>query len=159
MERVQEIAYYLWENAGRPEGKDLDFWLRAERFYSVRWDCLLSIAYKKAADTQCPQVMPPLLNGVVVVITPNGGQRNFVNQSFADKYLSTVPVPPPQEKMKDFAVPPGDGAIWTMHNYGYVQMPIVLCDYSPVLWDMCFKNTKGCIKRGGYPDTRFGYCR
>jgi hypothetical protein len=28
MERVQEIAYYLWENAGRPEGKDLDFWLR-----------------------------------------------------------------------------------------------------------------------------------
>ena len=24
------LAYHMWEKAGRPAGKDLDFWLRAE---------------------------------------------------------------------------------------------------------------------------------
>ena len=24
------VAFQLWENAGRPEGRDLDFWLGAE---------------------------------------------------------------------------------------------------------------------------------
>jgi len=28
---IQLRAYRLWDQAGRPEGKDLDFWLRAER--------------------------------------------------------------------------------------------------------------------------------
>ncbi|HVB16954.1 MAG TPA: DUF2934 domain-containing protein [Stellaceae bacterium] len=29
-ERIQERAYDLWERAGRPEGKAIDFWLQAE---------------------------------------------------------------------------------------------------------------------------------
>ena len=28
---VNDFAYKLWEEAGRPEGRDLDFWLEAER--------------------------------------------------------------------------------------------------------------------------------
>lgn len=28
---IEKIAYFLWENAGKPEGKDLEFWLLAER--------------------------------------------------------------------------------------------------------------------------------
>ena len=28
---VAEAAYFLWEKAERPEGKDLDFWLEGER--------------------------------------------------------------------------------------------------------------------------------
>src|SRR3954452_542565 len=31
MARVQERAYYLWSNEGRPSGKDLKHWLQAER--------------------------------------------------------------------------------------------------------------------------------
>ncbi|MGY4502002.1 hypothetical protein ACVWYH_005959 [Bradyrhizobium sp. GM24.11] len=27
---TRKRAYELWENAGRPEGRDLEFWLRAE---------------------------------------------------------------------------------------------------------------------------------
>ena len=29
-ERIQERAYDLWERAGRPDGKAIDFWLQAE---------------------------------------------------------------------------------------------------------------------------------
>lgn len=28
---IAKKAYFLWERAGKPEGKDLDFWLAAER--------------------------------------------------------------------------------------------------------------------------------
>ena len=28
---IQEHAYYIWEDEGRPAGKSLDVWLRAER--------------------------------------------------------------------------------------------------------------------------------
>ena len=29
--RIEERAYALWEANGRPEGRDLDYWLQAER--------------------------------------------------------------------------------------------------------------------------------
>jgi hypothetical protein len=29
-DRVRERAYYMWEKAGRPEGRDLDHWLAAQ---------------------------------------------------------------------------------------------------------------------------------
>ena len=28
---IRERAYYLWEEEGRPQGKDLDIWVKAER--------------------------------------------------------------------------------------------------------------------------------
>ena len=33
---IQQIAYKLWEEAGRPDNRSLDFWLEAERIYDVR---------------------------------------------------------------------------------------------------------------------------
>jgi hypothetical protein len=34
-EKIQELAYYKWLNAGSPEGRDLEFWLEAEdEFFS-----------------------------------------------------------------------------------------------------------------------------
>ncbi|MBW4022967.1 MAG: DUF2934 domain-containing protein [Proteobacteria bacterium] len=30
LQRVREIAYDLWEKEGNPEGRDHEFWLRAE---------------------------------------------------------------------------------------------------------------------------------
>jgi Protein of unknown function (DUF2934) len=29
--RIEERAYSLWESDGRPEGRDLDYWLQAEQ--------------------------------------------------------------------------------------------------------------------------------
>ena len=28
---VKDLAYSLWEDAGKPDGRDMDFWLEAER--------------------------------------------------------------------------------------------------------------------------------
>ena len=28
--RISELAFHLWEQDGRPTGRDLDYWLRAE---------------------------------------------------------------------------------------------------------------------------------
>jgi hypothetical protein len=33
---IQQIAYKLWEQAGRPDNHSLDFWLEAERIYDAR---------------------------------------------------------------------------------------------------------------------------
>jgi len=33
---IQQIAYKLWEEAGRPDNRSLDFWLEAERIYDAR---------------------------------------------------------------------------------------------------------------------------
>jgi hypothetical protein len=33
---IAQIAYLLWEEAGKPEGRDLYFWLAAERIYKQR---------------------------------------------------------------------------------------------------------------------------
>ncbi|HDN85808.1 MAG: hypothetical protein DRP81_08015 [Candidatus Omnitrophota bacterium] len=30
-ECIRERAYYLWEEKGKPQGKDLDIWIKAER--------------------------------------------------------------------------------------------------------------------------------
>ena len=35
-EAIRESAYYLWENEGRPEGKDFEIWLRAEKEFLSR---------------------------------------------------------------------------------------------------------------------------
>jgi hypothetical protein len=32
---IKQRAHELWEQAGRPEGKELDFWLQAERELGV----------------------------------------------------------------------------------------------------------------------------
>jgi Protein of unknown function (DUF2934) len=34
LEQIKTRAYYLWEQAGKPEGKELDFWLEAELAHS-----------------------------------------------------------------------------------------------------------------------------
>ena len=31
--KIKEIAYSLWESNGCPQGKDLEFWLDAEKMY------------------------------------------------------------------------------------------------------------------------------
>ena len=34
-EHVQEIAYFMWLNRGKPDGKDLEIWTEAERIYEI----------------------------------------------------------------------------------------------------------------------------
>jgi hypothetical protein len=35
-QEIKEIAYRLWEDEGRPDGKDFDHYLRAEQLWSVQ---------------------------------------------------------------------------------------------------------------------------
>jgi hypothetical protein len=35
-DRVRDLAYTLWEQHGRPSGRDLELWLQAERQLSVQ---------------------------------------------------------------------------------------------------------------------------
>lgn len=39
-DRIRRTAYSLWEDRGRPEGRDLEFWLEAE--YLVKKEFILS---------------------------------------------------------------------------------------------------------------------
>jgi hypothetical protein len=32
-EQIQDAAYYIWLNRGRPEGCDFDIWQEAEQYY------------------------------------------------------------------------------------------------------------------------------
>ncbi len=38
IEQIQEIAYYRWEAAGRPHGRDREFWARAEEEFKSKKD-------------------------------------------------------------------------------------------------------------------------
>ena len=38
---IHQIAYKLWEDAGRPDNRSLDFWLEAERIYDARCRAIL----------------------------------------------------------------------------------------------------------------------
>jgi hypothetical protein len=66
---VSRVAYQLWENAGRPAGRDLEFWLEAEarvRATSER----ASVAQKAevapvvAVAEKAPRASRPARNGV-----------------------------------------------------------------------------------------------
>jgi hypothetical protein len=35
-QEVSETAYYLWENAGRPDNKDSEFWIEAEKIVTQK---------------------------------------------------------------------------------------------------------------------------
>lgn len=47
---LSQRAYALWENAGRPEGRDVDFWLEAECQF----------------NKECDEYEPMVCNGVAV---------------------------------------------------------------------------------------------
>lgn len=38
LRRIREIAYDLWEKEGRPEGREHEFWLRAEEIVDGKTD-------------------------------------------------------------------------------------------------------------------------
>jgi hypothetical protein len=38
LQRIRETAYGLWEQEGYPEGREHDFWLRAERIVDGKSD-------------------------------------------------------------------------------------------------------------------------
>ena len=35
-DEVRAIAYHIWEEEGRPSGRDLDHWLKAEAIWNER---------------------------------------------------------------------------------------------------------------------------
>jgi len=54
LEPIRTRAYMLWEQAGRPEGGDLEFWERARR----------EIEAEQAAAAQVAELNAPQLNAI-----------------------------------------------------------------------------------------------
>jgi hypothetical protein len=48
---IRELAYRLWDEAGRPDSRDQDFWLQAEA-------CLTKAPSPKAAKAKAEAVKP-----------------------------------------------------------------------------------------------------
>jgi hypothetical protein len=66
-QRQREIAYFLWHEAGRPDGMDLDFWLAAQQRKSAgdqRRD------NRGAIDASRDEVTPPALSKPEVTGSP-----------------------------------------------------------------------------------------
>jgi Protein of unknown function (DUF2934) len=54
--RVRELAYCLWEAEGKSEGKDLEFWCRAE--LHVLSEAQIRIVPLRRANLTMPQCAP-----------------------------------------------------------------------------------------------------
>ncbi len=48
-EQIREMAYYLWEQAGKPEGNDQDYYFKARKVLEER----------EAAEQRAPATQPP----------------------------------------------------------------------------------------------------
>jgi len=53
-ERIRSLAYFLWDADGRPEGRDKQYWERAERELAERDDVDMS----EDASTVSPIPLP-----------------------------------------------------------------------------------------------------
>jgi hypothetical protein len=55
IQRIRERSYQIWEQEGRPEGRDLDHWLQAER----------ELAGETTLDFEFKQLMHAFRNGII----------------------------------------------------------------------------------------------
>ncbi len=57
-EEVQQIAYYIWEEQGHPQGRDIEHWLKAEALWVERQKGIVpsfqhaAVAHKPAGAVQ-----------------------------------------------------------------------------------------------------------
>jgi hypothetical protein len=58
--RIRDRAYYLWENDGRPEGTDKQYWARAERELSEEGELDLSEEDSKVTPIPLQAGLPTL---------------------------------------------------------------------------------------------------
>ena len=56
---IREAAYYRWDAAGRPEGRELDFWAEAEREQTCESPAM--IMDSRPAQAIHTQISPPAL--------------------------------------------------------------------------------------------------
>ncbi len=59
-ERIRDAAYFLWIDAGRPTGRDVEFWLAAEKADDVDAD----IEADTASQDSFPASDPPANTGI-----------------------------------------------------------------------------------------------
>ncbi len=52
-DRVRQIAYHIWEEEGRPQGRDLDHWLKAESIWQEEEELIEHMAGDVAGCALC----------------------------------------------------------------------------------------------------------
>jgi hypothetical protein len=52
-DEVREIAYRIWEEEGRPSGRDLDHWLKAEVIWNERQEFAEHVAKDVEGCANC----------------------------------------------------------------------------------------------------------
>jgi hypothetical protein len=59
-ERIRDAAYFLWIDAGRPTGRDVEFWLAAEKADAMDAD----VEADTASEDSFPASDPPANTGI-----------------------------------------------------------------------------------------------
>jgi len=57
-DRIRDLAYTLWDRAGRPEGQDQEFWFQAERTLSEDSDLDMSEEDAEISPIPMPAGLP-----------------------------------------------------------------------------------------------------
>ncbi|QJP12983.1 DUF2934 domain-containing protein [Starkeya sp. ORNL1] len=89
---VRIRAYQLWENAGRPEGRDVEFWLMAERLIAI--DETADSGPVSEIDTIHRTLETPPKAGISPQADPKGGSQtaptpsDLVDQKARDRSLT-----------------------------------------------------------------------
>jgi len=95
-EQIRLRAYYLWESAGKPQGRDLEFWHKAEAIYD-HW-------YKPFV----PYTSPPYYMGDGIVLTTSGLPQTIT--------LPPIKVFPPPEVQLTYTEAPAWPYITNIQN-------------------------------------------
>lgn len=57
-DRIRDLAYTLWDQAGRPDGQDQEFWFQAERELSRDSDLDMSEEDAEVSQIPLPAGLP-----------------------------------------------------------------------------------------------------
>jgi len=80
-DHIRIRSYLLWQDAGRPHGRDMEFWLRAEAELAAKSSCAMTSGAKSGRPVIVPRVpvFAPLRRTISIRVPP----RDCVSEAIA----------------------------------------------------------------------------